>query len=521
MKQATNHTDRRRFLRNTGIIAATVLMPVKLLAKQVKTIALSIDPPAFNPYALIDLHCHPSLKMFLLGKKFYRRHWLRSAHPGENIFHQQEDTHEFESGNVRGILATHYLVEKDVRKEWTLIKILWGFFVLVSEIKKIELESDKNADQICAMMDKLEEQLKETNSRGSRFTYKVVFNFKQFSNILDNEPGTIPVIHAIEGAHALGRNLAISEEAVKEKTKIARTQAIPQNIALTKALLPNEGHMASTGPDPAEKYKQNLQRVHDRGVCMITLSHFFANDLAFSVEGISPKGKQSVGMKRLYNPATDDIGLTPIGKDVVREMLDMGVIVDLTHTTPQVRKDVFFIRDDVNKQRALQQLPPRPLVFSHVGSQEVFDLHDHGMYPNYKYYNVSPEEIARVCEGGGVIGVIPEIFWLAGSNRAARIPGQPSLDEDLGIPYIIETMKELNRHTPGQDYDHIAIGTDFDGLATNPKDLFLNHQLNTLYDAMKNDPELCKGDRIKKITSLNAKRLLQYGWDGPDHPPIA
>lgn len=30
-------------------------------------------------------------------------------------------------------------------------------------------------------------------------------------------------------------------------------------------------------------------------------------------------------------------------------------------------------------------------------------------------------------------------------------------------------MKELNRHTPGQDYDHIAIGTGFDGLATNPK----------------------------------------------------
>lgn len=27
--------------------------------------------------------------------------------------------------------------------------------------------------------------------------------------------------------------------------------------------------------------------------------------------------------------------------------------------------------------------------------------------------------------------------------------------------------------------------------------------------------------RIKKITSLNAKRLLQDDWDGLDHAPIA
>lgn len=107
---------------------------------------------------------------------------------------------------------------------------------------------------------------------------------------------------------------------------------------------------------------------------------------------------------------------------------------------------------------------------------------------------VSEQEIKQVCDGGGLIGIIPEIFFLAGSNRAP-IPGQ---DEMAGIPYIIETMKAINKFTPGQNYDYIGIGTDFDGLATNPKDLYLNRQLSQLFQAMRADVELGKDDRVEK-----------------------
>lgn len=115
-----------------------------------------------------------------------------------------------------------------------------------------------------------------------------------------------------------------------------------------------------------------------------------------------------------------------------------------------------------------------------------------------------------------MIGIIPEIFWLAGSNRAAP------LDEDkMGIPYVIETMKAINKHTPGRDYDNIAIGSDFDGLATSPKDLYLNHQFDNLFKALQADPEFTINNRIEKITRLNALCLLEYGWDGPtDKQPI-
>jgi hypothetical protein len=61
-----------------------------------------------------------------------------------------------------------------------------------------------------------------------------------------------------------------------------------------------------------------------------------------------------------------------------------------------------------------------------------------------------------------------------------------AVNSHLGIPYVIETMKYLNSKSPWKlEFDNIAIGTDFDGLATNPKDLYLNRQLADLVGAMK------------------------------------
>jgi len=285
----------------------------------------------------------------------------------------------------------------------------------------------------------------------------------------------------------------------------------------TTAILAGEGVMES-GPTKSYKYIKNLEAFNARGVCLMTLSHFFENDLSWPCEGMSPDSKKFPGFNWQYTPPGDDKGLKDVGGDVVRKMLDIGMIVDLTHSTPQVRQDVFAIRADVNVQRLAEKKHPRPLVFTHVGSREVFDRHDNGMYTNYGFYDVSEQEIKQVCNGGGLIGIIPEIFFLAGSNRAAQIPGVIVSDELLGIPYIIETMKAINKYTPGQDYDYIGIGTDFDGLATNPKDLYLNRQLSQLFTAMRADPELGKGDRVEKITYKNSAKLLRYGWGENDIP---
>jgi microsomal dipeptidase-like Zn-dependent dipeptidase len=525
-----SQNTRRKFVQNTMTFIAGMLLLPKL------TRAFSFDishgsMPAlpmsaettdlFHKYAIYDLHCHPSLKMHLWGKKFWKRHLCVSK--GSNLLAQQEDQHQFEFGYVRGILATHYLLEGNAVREWRTLRFAFPFikFLFPLTAEKIEHEDSTNTAQVIQMMDLLEYQLSKANSSASKYKYLIARNFKDFLQASSSGSAQIPVAHAIEGAHALGRNLVVSNSKQKIKDDYAKkTDRYALVGRRDTFVLPQEGKMDPLKNENAERYIANLKRLFECGVCMITLSHFYCNDLSFAVEGMSPEAKKLPGVTHVYNPIKDNKGLTKIGIDVVNKMLELGVIVDLTHATPKVRQDVYAIRKQVNAARRAVGKHDRPLVYSHVGSQEIFDLHDHGMYPDYKYYNVSREEILELSCEGGVMGIIPEIFWLAGSNRAVQIPNHAPFDEETGIPYIIETMKALNKYTAGKDYDNIALGTDFDGLADNPKDLYLNEHLPQLFKAMEADPELKIGNRIQKITRLNSLRLLQAGWGEADQTPI-
>jgi microsomal dipeptidase-like Zn-dependent dipeptidase len=81
------------------------------------------------------------------------------------------------------------------------------------------------------------------------------------------------------------------------------------------------------------------------------------------------------------------------------------------------------------------------------------------------------------------------------------------------IEFIVETIEYINSKTRTKQYDNISIGTDFDGLADAPKDLYKPSQLDKLIKAL-GDHKISP-DNIKKITSGNALRLLRYGWGNP------
>ena len=497
--------NRKEFIQKIGLLAGSTLLFPKLLFAGPKM-------PAQQQFGIIDLHCHPSLKMYMWDKKMWKRHWGRSK--GENFFNQQEDVHGFNSGNVRGVVASHYLTEAGIESRWYLVKFLWPAIKALwfSEATKIEHQDYSNFAQINMMMDILENQLSVCNQK-KKTNYIVARNYDEFERAVF-DPTAIPFIHAIEGAHALGRNFVRSPEKIKEKQEELHKNppAIPPVNIAKVSVLSGEGQMMPDPSKPSDKYIRNLDALFARGVCMLTLSHFFENDLSWPCEGISPKSKDFPGFKWEYTPSDDNRDLEIVGVDVVKHMLEIGMVVDLTHMTPKGRAHVFRIRDNVNQGRLTLNKHPRPLIFSHVGSQEVFDRHDHEMYPNYGFYDVNADEIREISQSGGLMGVIPEIFWLAGSNRAPQIPGKEVSDESDGIQYMIETMKALNNYTITKDYDNIGIGTDFDGLADNPKDIYLDNHLDRLVTAMKNDPELNQKDRIEKILWGNALRVLKFGW---------
>jgi microsomal dipeptidase-like Zn-dependent dipeptidase len=427
--------------------------------------ALRSTRAEIDEFGIVDLHCHPSLKMYMWGKRLWRKYWPSS---GTNPFALQVTVDQLRSGYVKGFLVAHYLVEAALTTESSKLRKLfpWIKLLLPELARKVEHQDSSNFTQVNIMIDEMESQVHRSNEEQHDLRLVIVRDFAEFEQAIND--GNIPIAHAIEGAHALGKHLG----------------------------------------DDSGPYIRNLEALKARGVCLMTIAHIFANDVAFPTEGISYDEKKKAGIDWKYDPIKSNQPLTAIGESVVRKMLDIGMIVDLTHSTPMTRQQVFKINVDRRKEGK----HIRPLTFTHTGAQAVFSHYDHiyneDQYDSFKYYDVCDEEIDQICECDGTIGVIPENFWLVSCDTHLNKSYASKFAD--GIQYIVETIAYINDKTRTRDFDNISIGTDFDGFADAPRDLFEASQLGALIQALR--AYGLTDSHIKKITSLNALRLLRNGW---------
>ncbi|MEO5867129.1 MAG: dipeptidase [Sphingomonas sp.] len=206
------------------------------------------------------------------------------------------------------------------------------------------------------------------------------------------------------------------------------------------------GMLSVEGLQDIEGKLANLDRLHAAGFRMAGLAHFFDNDVAGSMHG-EAKG-----------------GLTPFGRQVVRRMEAIGMIVDVAHASHATVADVIA-------------MARRPIVSSHGGVQATCKVNR----------NLTDDEIRGIARTGGVIGIG---YWDAAVCSTA--PGAAA----AAIAHVRDIV----------GIDHVGLGSDFDGAVTTGFD---SSQLAAVTQALI-DRGFSNGD-IAKVMGGNVLRVVHAG----------
>lgn len=210
------------------------------------------------------------------------------------------------------------------------------------------------------------------------------------------------------------------------------------NPTLVGGLIGTEGSHALDGE------LENIQRLYDAGFRMMSLHHFFDNKLGASLHG------------------TTQTGLSDFGRAAVEKMQEMDIIVDISHSSEQVVREVLAMSS-------------KPLVVSHTGFKGHCDT------PR----NISDDLMVQIAQQGGLIAVG---YW------DGAICGNSPQKIAEAINYGIQLVGA----------DHVSLGSDFDGTVTTSFD---TSELAALTQALL-DIEVSEAD-IRKVMGENMLRLLQ------------
>jgi len=164
-------------------------------------------------------------------------------------------------------------------------------------------------------------------------------------------------------------------------------------------------------------------------------------------------------------------GLTAFGEKVVREMNDIGMIVDLSHVTPETMRDAL-------------RVATAPVIFSHSSCRALTN------HPR----NVPDDVLRELPKNGGVVMVtfVPQfVSSTAGDYGPRRLQQEQALEakfgkndarvEDAMRSWDRENKKPVATLSDVADHiehvreicgiDHVGLGSDFDGISSVPKGL--------------------------------------------------
>ncbi|MEI7032474.1 dipeptidase [Streptomyces pratensis] len=233
-----------------------------------------------------------------------------------------------------------------------------------------------------------------------------------------------------------------------------------------------------------------LRSLYELGVRYMTLTHNDNIDWADSATDLPRLG-----------------GLSPFGREVVREMNRVGMLVDLSHVADGVMRDALATST-------------APVIFSHSSARTVCD------HPR----NIPDDVLAALPANGGVAMatfvpkfVLPAaVAWTLAADRNMREHGLHHLDTTPAAMRIHEDFEaahprpqatvatiadHLDHLREVAGVDHIGIGGDYDGTAFTPRGLEdVSGYPNLIAELLRR--RWSEGD-IAKLTWQNAVRVLR------------
>lgn len=201
---------------------------------------------------------------------------------------------------------------------------------------------------------------------------------------------------------------------------------------------------------PIEGDLDNLTYFHDRGIRYITLAHSKSNHISDS----------SYDDNRQWN------GLSEFGREVVREMNRLGIMVDVSHITDEAFREVMEITEV-------------PVIASHSSLRH--------FTPGFER-NMSDEMVKTLAENGGVIGINFGSSFLTEEAGAwydrlreardrFREENPEASEEDVEAwqtryreehpyPYadLEDVLDHIDRVVELAGVDHVGLGSDYDGV---------------------------------------------------------
>ena len=241
--------------------------------------------------------------------------------------------------------------------------------------------------------------------------------------------------------------------------------------------------------DSEAEIAANCRTLAEKGVGYVTVAHLFFRQIATNAPALP----------FLPDPVYDFVfpqrgkdRLTPRGEAMIRGMVENRILIDLSHMDPGGIDEVFALLDG--------ELDPGkrfPVVSTHAGYR----------FGKQKYM-CDRGIVERIAARDGVVGLIMAQHQLNDGLRKHK-DYTKALSESLEV--ICAHVDRIAEITGG--YDHIGLGSDFDGFIKPTMG-----GIEKMSDLATLDAALRKkyGDEATdKMTSGNALRVLRKLWSEP------